>query len=452
MGYALEHINLERAKIIWNILKEHYKRIHGTVEQSTYQDYRYPWEEEKFSKMGELLIKYQWLPDTGGNFHKPSEILLSELHGEFDKESLDAKCVAEELKFKTVEEDQFLKQLPIAKRKRYELVNELYQIMPEEKMDKILEKMIEQNRVKKDDFTAQDVTTKFKESLVTPESSSTDSTQDGGWNGLTPGEEEQIRKAYGNEFSGRVERTHIIREPKIITGSKIEDIINPQEFLYEQYKGHCQICNTRLDLGPIKRPYFEVFRIRETQGKNPETNMEFNVLCLCPNCHALMKHGGRDLESVWETAEKVSKREVAPEEVGERSGDFYIINIKVARKEREIFYTPTHMATIAAVVEQTTKKEEEPVLTAATAIQEDGNYEPVNDNKNQLQPLIKQAFEMAKHDDGWAYLADMGNYLKKLDSDFNHRSYGYSKLNEMIRVYEDVLGLKIRYSPPKKEK
>lgn len=84
--------------------------------------------------------------------------------------------------------------------------------------------------------------------------------------------------------------------------------------------------------------------------------MEFNVLCLCPNCHALMKHGGRDLKSVLETAEKVSKGEVAPEEVGERRGDFYIINVKVAGKEREIFYKQTHMAKF---IQQTAGKEEE---------------------------------------------------------------------------------------------
>ncbi len=206
LEYALEHKNIERAKIIWNILKEHYKRIHGTVESSHYQDYRNSWEEEKFSKMGELLIKYQWLPDTGGNFH--------------------------------------------------------------------------------------------------------------------------IR------------------------------------------------------------------------------------------------------------------------------GLFYIMPIEVAGKKTEIIYSQTHMQKLAEFIEQSAKKEEEEesVLIPATSIQEDEKYEPVNDNKNLLQPLVKQAFEMAKRDDGWAYLADLGNSLRKLDSNFNPRTYGYNKLNEMVRAYEDVLGLKIRYSPPKKEK
>jgi hypothetical protein len=70
-----------------------------------------------------------------------------------------------------------------------------------------------------------------------------------------------------------------------------------------------------------------------------------------------MKHGGRDLKSVWETAEKRLKGEAAPEEVDEREGDFYIISVEVAGKEREIFYTPKHMQQLASFIEQTAKKD-----------------------------------------------------------------------------------------------
>lgn len=49
---------------------------------------------------------------------------------------------------------------------------------------------------------------------------------------------------------------------------------------------------------------------------------------------------------------------------------------------------------------------------------------------------------MAKRDDGWAYLADLGNSLRKLDSNFNPRTYGYDKLNQIIRTYHDVFEIK----------
>lgn len=138
---------------------------------------------------------------------------------------------------------------------------------------------------------------------------------------------------------------------KFTKESEILEGINPKEFLFEQYKGNCQICNTLLDLGDGKQPYFEIYRIVETRNKHVWSNMEFNVFCLCPNCHALMKHGGADLKEIRKTAEKVTKNELAPEEVDERGGDFYIINVTMAGEKRQIFYTPMHMAKLAAFLE-----------------------------------------------------------------------------------------------------
>lgn len=462
LEYALEHINPERAKIIWNILKEHHKRIYGTVESSPRKDYNPSTKEEKFSEMGKLLISYPWLPDKEGNFHKPSEILLSELHEEFDQESLEAKHIAEKLKFKTVVEDQLLEQLPIAKRRRYERVDTLYQIMPEEKVNEMLDNLIEQYQKREEshgETSVEEISKQVEGSLVTPPSKEIDNSQIR--SRLTPEDEEIIRKNYGNEILNRLNKIRVIHKPKISGSTKIIDSVDPKEFLLDQYNGHCQICKTKLYLGPNKNPWVNTDHLfKKIQGKYGWTNMEFNVLGVCPNCQVLMDRGGRDIRNVIETAKKVSREEVAPEEVDEKIGNFhigglfYIIPIEVVGKKTEIIYSQTHMAKLAAFIEQTTEKaeveydtkgEEEPVLTPATAIQKGEKYEPVNDK---LPPLIKRAFEMAKRDDGWAYLADLGNFLRKLDPRFNHRTYGYNKLSEMIRAYEDALGLKIRYSPP----
>lgn len=40
-------------------------------------------------------------------------------------------------------------------------------------------------------------------------------------------------------------------------------------------------------------------------------------------------------------------------------------------------------------------------------------------------------------EDGWANLADIGNRLYKLYSDFDSRNYGYSKLSELFKASED---------------
>lgn len=66
----------------------------------------------------------------------------------------------------------------------------------------------------------------------------------------------------------------------------------------------------------------------------------------CPNCHALLKYGGRDLTKIMEKAQNVSNHEEAPEPVPERNGDFYIAEISISGKQKEIFYSPIHMASI----------------------------------------------------------------------------------------------------------
>jgi len=455
LQYALEHINLERAKIIWNILKEHYKRILGVVEWSSRQDYSNSTKEEMFSEMGKLLNTHKWLLDKEGIFHKPSEILFSELHEEFDQESLEARHIAEKLTFKTVVEDQLLEQLPDEVKDVYKEIRSLSKENKKKAIEFIKSLKVDAERISADE-SPKEIRNKLEVALDSPSQGGRDSAPSRDWDGLTPEEEEKTRKEYGNEIADRLNNMQLKLKPKISSDPEFIDRINPKAFLLEQYNGHCQICNIQLDL-PNKNPLFNTVHLVKIEGKHVWANMEFNVLCLCPNCQALMDHGGRDLKNILETAKKVSRGEVAPEEVDERRGDYHIINVKVAGKEREIFYTPKHMQQLAAFIEQTaekeeveqgTKGEEEPVLTPATAIQKGEKYEPVNDNKNLLSPLIKQAFEMAKRDDGWAYLADLGNSLRKLDPCFNHRTYGYNKLNEMVRDYEDVLGLKIRYNSP----
>lgn len=49
--------------------------------------------------------------------------------------------------------------------------------------------------------------------------------------------------------------------------------------------------------------------------------------------------------------------------------------------------------------------------------------------------LIHQAIEDASDEEGWARLADVGNYLTKIKSDFDPRLYGELKLSFLLRNY-----------------
>ncbi len=58
------------------------------------------------------------------------------------------------------------------------------------------------------------------------------------------------------------------------------------------------------------------------------------------------------------------------------------------------------------------------------------------------KPLLKQAFEMAVQDDGWAFLGTLGHHLRQLDPSFDARTYGHSQLSQLIHANEKVFEIK----------
>jgi hypothetical protein len=352
LEHALKNITIDKSKIVWEILKKHYTLISGIVESSSRQDYKYATKQTTFSVMGGLLVKYAWLPlfrsGEDGVFRKPCEISLGELPPTFDVDNLSSKNIADKLGFKTPVEQQLIEQLSEEDRNIYATIRTLTQ-ENKKLIVELLDSIKNKQEVTSPQPSISEISNKFKESLkeTKPEEDVT-SSYNAEWSGLLPEEEETIRKEFGERIADNLKNMKITERTKIENDIKIVNSIDPKEFLHEQYGGHCQICNIRLDLGHSKKPYFETLRLVETQAMHRWTDMEFNVLCLCPNCHALLKHGSKDLKNIWNTSEKVGQKEIAPEPVDERHGDYYIVKITVAEIEREVFYTPTHMAKLSA--------------------------------------------------------------------------------------------------------
>lgn len=48
-------------------------------------------------------------------------------------------------------------------------------------------------------------------------------------------------------------------------------------------------------------------------------------------------------------------------------------------------------------------------------------------------PLLKQAFEIAVQEDGWAFLGTLGHHLRQLDPGFDARTYGHSQLSALVK-------------------
>ncbi|AGB50726.1 molecular chaperone of HSP90 family (plasmid) [Methanomethylovorans hollandica DSM 15978] len=403
LEHALKNITVQKAHILWSILENNSKIISGTVESSSRQDYSNSTKSEEYSKAGKLLTEHQWIPDKENNFHLPSDLMLSDLPDEFNIKSPKAKTLAEKLKLKAqfmLEVAEYLKEkcpelegiineiqsldeedrmkLPeliasLKKTKQSQKKSSIYSLLGNEtestleehkqlskkssfshlsgtQNESTLEK--QENLPKKS--SPSDIRKKFEKSLSKHGKTYFKNTNNSGWdNSVSPEEEEKIRQKYSDKFHKRLDGIKIKRKNSHLIKTEIYDSIDPKQFLFEQYRGHCQLCNTKLNIGS-NQPYFSIYRIVETENAHEWTNMEFNVICLCPNCHALMKnHPNRNLDNILKIAKKILNYEVAPEEVKERKGDYYIIDVVVGGKKQYLYYKPIHMQKIAAFVEKT---------------------------------------------------------------------------------------------------
>jgi uncharacterized LabA/DUF88 family protein len=59
-------------------------------------------------------------------------------------------------------------------------------------------------------------------------------------------------------------------------------------------------------------------------------------------------------------------------------------------------------------------------------------------------PLLREAFDVAAGEDGWASLSMMGDYLRRTDPSFDTRTYGYRQLSQIVRAYPDIFEMEHR--------
>jgi hypothetical protein len=82
-------------------------------------------------------------------------------------------------------------------------------------------------------------------------------------------------------------------------------------------------------------------------------------------------------------------------------------------------------------------------VTTATAVPAPATI-PVleTENENDPMPLIRQAYEIAQQEDGWARLDHMGNALYQLDPGFDPRTYGHRQLSRLIASYKNLFQMR----------
>jgi len=66
--------------------------------------------------------------------------------------------------------------------------------------------------------------------------------------------------------------------------------------------------------------------------------------------------------------------------------------------------------------------------------------------------FVLTAIEQSSDDAGWANFGTFGNYLNKLQPDFDSRLYGYKKLSDLVKAKTDLFVTKERKAPGSNKK
>jgi len=106
----------------------------------------------------------------------------------------------------------------------------------------------------------------------------------------------------------------------------------------------------------------------------------------------------------------------------------------------------------------TEQRAEAPAVTKAP-----GASKKLQENREELVRLLRSAADSASDEDGWAYLADLGNNIRQKKPDFDPRNYGYKKFRDLVEetklfeIHESSIGdspaktIQVRYKKAKRK-
>jgi len=335
LSFAIEHITIEKARIIWTYLKKYVKSIKGTVESSRYTTFSSSEKKTANSSMGHIITTNAWLPDKDGNFHKPAELSLEEIHNSLDKNSDDAKSLANKI-MKSAKIEEVIGKLPDDEKEEYKIFKSLREVLTIDEMLEIIKKKTEPPKKHPEKTYEEELEKDFSPIIqedsgdvffptITKESLPQEERE--GKN------EEEIQQAIAEKESQEEKRlTEITRTPITISN----DVKNS---LIQEYDGKCQICFERI-LDRKNSPHLSMCRIVVPSQSNLGISDESNMLALCPNCHLRFKLKTWNFLSDGVQSRNPDFNNSDKKEIDDR--EYIRIKIILAGKERFIHYKKDH--------------------------------------------------------------------------------------------------------------
>ena len=228
-----------------------------------------------------ILMAYEWIPDKNGNFHKPEDI--------------NEEILAEEFSFD--EASVWLNAVDFGK-------NSLIQTKEyEEKQAALGEWGIPlgaAEEIKNSGLSEDEINEAIRERAAKKLRQSIEESAEGG---LTP--EVSQSEGLGSIITNpNVHQANVAKENKEVSGSKTPGVRNitrqdPEQlkkidnFLYEEYSGHCQVCGDTFE-GNNGRNVFvthSLNRSKKGDRLKSDVNRKGNSICLCPKHHWIFSLG-----------------------------------------------------------------------------------------------------------------------------------------------------------------
>ena len=276
---ALSKVNFQIALIIWDLILQYSKMLKGKIKSTS--NLSNGWTHSSSdSDIGKMLSEISWLPTSDGYFKKPSEIFLSDLPEEFDKECAEALFFEKhfmKIKEKSLEDkiqESNLSNADKSKIQKYAELEKKYGVTIDE-VESVFKDLSERN---------------YRELLAEKMSSATsepNSTTD-----YTPSQnssdtDENIKDEIDESISDNAEKRKNYDNRSVSKATKVDP--ETRDKLIAMYRGKCQICSTKII---AKNEHYVMAMHRYVTPKDSSKGIsdESNVLALCPNCGAKIKH------------------------------------------------------------------------------------------------------------------------------------------------------------------
>jgi len=275
-----EENRFEISKLVWNTMCNFkQKQYWGSVFEASYRcNGEYRTNKEK-SLLVCVLSDIDWIPGKDREFCNPKNIDKESLPLDFiynnENGWLDHIEFGLNVQFTT---DDHKKAEDLIKSKTGRSMEQLEQLrdIPDENIAQFLEEY-------RSDREAQSLKEAIDENQGTGE---TPEVIPSGGDGDIIVDEDKLQDDIAKENVGV--GTEISTSKTSVRKQNAEEVKKVKNFLYEQYKGHCQICGDTF-LGVDGRNYYEIQSLN--QGNNRDVNRKGNTLCLCPKHHVIFDLG-----------------------------------------------------------------------------------------------------------------------------------------------------------------